>query len=190
MIPMLKPLLIALIACLGLGACSSPTNRVDLQPLQSELRRTAIVPSVMVRTVSLPTYAAAEEIAIQNPDGVIVTSGDVLWADLPDRAATLTITGHLNTILSAVVGPDPWPFVDLPGAIVEVRVTEMIAGNDGLFRLRGQYFIGGDASTFRKTVVQFNHTAPLSDGSVSSVATAQSHVLLALSEEIARSLSR
>lgn len=187
---MLKPLLLAAIAGAGLMACSGPTNRVDMQALQSELRRTARVSSVMVRTVSLPTYAAAEEIAVQTDDGLIVSSGAVLWADQPDRAATLTITGHLNTILSAVVGPDPWPFVDLPGAVVEIRVEEMIAANSGLFRLRGQYFIGGDAASFRKTVVQFNHTAPLADTSVTAVAAAQAQVLLALSEDIARSLSR
>lgn len=187
---MFKPLVIALMAAGSLMACSGPTNRVDMQALQSDLRRTARVSSIMVRTVSLPTYAAAEEIAIQNTDGIIVSDGNILWADQPDRAATLTITGHLNTILSAVVGPEPWPFVDLPGAVVEIRVEEMIAGNTGLFRLRGQYFIGGDAASFRKTVVQFNHTAPLADTSVTSVAAAQAQVLLALSEDLARSLSR
>lgn len=187
---MFKPFLIALIAITGLAACSGPTNRVDLVPLDSDLRRTALVSSVMVRTVSLPTYAAAEEIATQSPEGVIVTTGDILWADLPDRAATLTITRHLNTILSAVVGPDPWPFVDLPDAVVEVRVEQMIAGGDGQFRLRGQYFVGGDAARFRNTVKRFDYTSPLADTGFGTVAAAQSQVLLALSEDIARTLSR
>ncbi len=187
---MMKPFLLALVATAALAACSGPTNRVDLVPLQSDLRRNASVSSVMVRTVSLPTYAAAEEIAIQSPEGVIVTEGDILWADLPDRAATLTITRHLNSILSAVVGPDPWPFVDLPDAVVEVRVEEMIAGGDGVFRLRGQYFVGGDAARFRNTVQSFSYTSPLAEPGFGSVAAAQSQVLLALSEDIARTLSR
>ena len=187
---MFKPLLLAILTTAGLAACSGPTNRVDLVPLQSELRRTALVSSVMVRTVSLPTYAAAEELAIQSPDGLIVTEGDILWADLPDRAATLTITRHLNTILSAVVGPDPWPFVDLPDAVVEVRVEEIIAGGDGVFRLRGQYFVGGDKVRFRNTVQSFSYTSPLADFGFGSVAAAQSQVLLALSEDIAKTLSR
>jgi uncharacterized protein len=187
---MFKPFLFALMAIAAVAACSSPTNRVDLLPLQSELRRNAVVSSVMVRTVSLPTYAAAEEIAMQSPEGFIVTEGDILWADQPDRAATLTITRHLNTILSATVGPDPWPFVDLPDVVVEVRVEEIIAGGDGVFRLRGQYFVGGDAARFRNTVRSFNYTSPLPDLSFASVAAAQSQVLLELSEDIAKTLSR
>lgn len=190
---MLKPTLIALIATLGVTACSSPPTRVDLLPLQSELRRTAAVSSVMVRTVSLPTYADAEEIAIQTPEGIITTNGDFLWADQPDRAATLTITRHLNTILSsATVGPDPWPFLELPDVVVEIRVEEIIAGGDGLFRLRGQYFIGGDGIEYADTVQRFSHTVSLaaSGVGVGAVAGAQSKALLDLSEDIARSLSR
>lgn len=186
---MLKPFIFALITITA-AACSGPTNRLDLLPLQSDLRRNANVSSVMVRTVSLPTYAAAEEIATQSPEGFIVTEGDILWADQPDRAATLTITRHLNTILSATVGPDPWPFIDLPDAVVEVRVEEIIAGGDGLFRLRGQYFIGGDAANFRNTVQRFSYTTPLADTGFGAVAAAQSQVLLNLSEDIARTLSR
>lgn len=187
---MFKLHLLAAIATLSLAACSSPINRVDLLPLQSEMRSNASVFSVMVRTVSLPTYADAEEIAIQTSDGIIVTDGAFLWADQPDRAATLTITRHLNTILSVVVGPDPWPFIKLPDVVVEIRVEEMIAGGDGIFRLRGQYFIGGDGIDYRNTVQRFSHTVPLGGTGVGSVAAAQSQALLTLSENIASSLSR
>ena len=187
---MFKPLLMTLIATTALAACSGPTNRVDLVPLQSELRRTADVSSILVRTVSLPTYADVEEIAIQTPEGLIVTDGSFLWADQPDRAATLTISRHLNTALSILAAPEPWPFVGLSDVVVEVRVEEIIAGGDGLFRLRGQYFIGGNGIDYPETVQRFNYTAPLASMGVGSVAMAQSQVLLALSEDIAKSLSR
>ena len=187
---MIKPILLALVATAGLAACSGPINRVDLVPLQSQLNLQANVSTVIVRTVSLPSYAAAEELSIQSPEGLITSDGEILWADMPDRAATLAITRHLNEILSATVGPDPWPFSGLPDVAVEVRVQEMLAGADGVFRLRGQYFIGGDGIDYRRIVRTFSYTAPLPVEGVGGVAAAQSQVLLSLSEDIARNLAR
>lgn len=188
--PMFKPLLLALGLTAGLAACSSPTNRVDLLPLQSSLNLGANVGSAIVRTVSLPSYASAEEISVQSPEGLITTDGSILWADDPERAATLTITRHLNAILSASIGPDPWPFAGIPDVTIEVRVADMLAGNDGVFRLRGQYFIGGDGIDYRNIVRSFDYAVPLQAEGVGGVAAAQSQALLELSEDIARSLSR
>ncbi len=183
------PLLwIALVS--GLAACTTPINRVDLVPLQSTLRLQAAVSTVMLRTVSLPTYAAEEEVSIQDTTGLIFSDGDILWADEPERAATLAVTRHLNDILNATVGPDPWPFVDLPDVAVEVFVSDILATNTGDFRLRGQYFIGGDRIDFPKKVQNFDYSVPLPAEGVGGVAAAQSQVLLLLSEDIARSLAR
>ena len=187
---MLKPFLFALGAT-GLIACTTtPISRVELVPLTSSQSLRANVSSAMVRTVSLPTYAAAEEVAIESPEGLITTNDTLLWADAPERAATLAITRHLNQILSATIGPDPWPFIDLPDVSIEVRVEDMLARNDGTFQLRGQYFIGGDAIDYRPIVRSFDYEIPLSVASPGGVATAQSQALLALSEDIAGSLSR
>ncbi|MEL6641693.1 MAG: ABC-type transport auxiliary lipoprotein family protein [Pseudomonadota bacterium] len=187
---MKTPALLIIGLIVGLGACTTPINRVDLVPLQSELRLRAAVSTVMLRTVSLPTYAAEEEVSVQDSSGLIFSDGDILWADEPERAATLAITRHLNDILSATVGPDPWPFVDLPDVAVEVFVSDILATNTGVFRLRGQYFIGGDRIDFPKAVQSFDYTVALPAEGVGGVAAAQSQALLQLSEDIARALAR
>jgi len=186
---MIRPTALAL-GIAALAACSGPINRVDLVPLQSELRLRSAVSSAMVRTVSLPSYAAAEEVSVQGPDGLITSDGAILWADEPERAATLAVTRHLNEILSAAIGPDPWPFIGVPDVTVEVRVEDMLARNDGVFRLRGQYFIGGDGIDYRAIVRSFDYAVPLSGEGVSGVAAAQSQALLSLAEDIASGLSR
>jgi uncharacterized lipoprotein YmbA len=121
---------------------------------------------------------------------LITTNGDFLWADEPERAATLTITRHLNDILSATVGPDPWPFAGIPDVAIEVRVEELLAGNDGVFTLRGQYFIGGDGIDYPNQARSFAYTAQLIGEGLGGVAQAQSQVILELAEDIARALSR
>jgi len=71
---MLKPFLFALGAT-GLIACTTtPISRVELVPLTSSQSLRANVSSAMVRTVSLPTYAAAEEVAVESPEGLITTN--------------------------------------------------------------------------------------------------------------------
>lgn len=144
----------------------------------------------MVRTVSLPTYAAAEEIAIEIAPGIIGTDADILWADDPERAVTLAMTQHLDAILSATVGPDPWPFAGLPDVSIDVRVAQMLAGSDGIFRLSGQTFIGGDGIDFPNGSFGFDITEPLASTAAQDIARAQAQALLALSEDIARRLAR
>ncbi|WP_438956345.1 PqiC family protein [Cognatiyoonia sp.] len=174
-----------------LTACSTtPTNRLDFSPVTSELKLHALVRSAMVRTVSLPTYAAAEEIAIELAPGIIGTSADILWADDPERAVTLAMTQQLDAILSATVGPDPWPFAGLPDVAIDVRVAQMLAGSDGLFHLSGQYFIGGDGIDFPNGSFGFDIRKPLNSGEVRDIARAQALALLELSEGIAKRLAR
>ena len=54
---------ITFLAVATLAACSAPADRLALTPAPSALELRPLVRSAMVRTVSLPTYAAAEEIA-------------------------------------------------------------------------------------------------------------------------------
>lgn len=182
--------LLSAIAIAALAACSGPSNRLDMSPVRSDLQVRALVGSVMVRTVSLPTYAAAEEIAIEVAPGIIGTDADVLWADDPERAVTLAMTRHLDQILSATVAPDPWPFAGLPDVAVEVSVAQMLAGVDGVFRLSGQYYIGGDGIDFPNRSTSFDITRPLVGEGTAAVAQAQAEAILELSEAIARRLGR
>ena len=173
-----------------LAACTGPTDRLDYAALDSELRLNALVSSAIVRTVSLPSYAAAEEIAMESAPGVIAARDDLLWADDPERAVTLTVARHLDEILGATVGPDPWPFAGLPDVAVDIRVSQMLAGADGVFRLGGQYYVGGDGIDFRDRSESFLIAVPLSGDGAGAVAAAQAQAVLQLSEEIARTLGR
>ncbi len=179
-----------ILAFAAFAACTPLADRLAVNPLPSALELRPLVGSVMVRTVSLPIYAAVEEIAIESDSGLIKINEDVLWADSPERAVTLVLTRTLSDILNIDVGPEPWPFIGLPDVSVDVRVEKIIAGADGVFRLSGQYFIGGDAIDFRRTSQTFDIEIQMTDTSLQSVAAAQAAALLALSEQVARNLGR
>ncbi|KJZ20445.1 PqiC family protein [Loktanella sp. S4079] len=185
---MLRPL--TLLAFAAMTACSAPADRLALTAAPSTLELQPLVRSAMVRTVSLPTYAAAEELAVQSPSGLISSNQNVLWADDPQRAITLAIADTLGDILNTDVGPDPWPFIGLPDVAVDVRVTQMLAGSDGIFRLSGQYFVGGEGIDFPNSANRFAISQPMADQELSSIANAQAAALLTLSEDIARRLAR
>ncbi len=178
------------IAIAGLAACSPLSDRIALSPLPSALELRPLVGSAMVRTISLPTYAAAEEIAFETADGRIVIREDVLWADEPERAITLVLTRTLSDILNTDVGPDPWPFVGLPDVSVDVRVERMLGGLDGTFELNGQFFVASEGAPFRDSTHSFEIAQPMRDASVTSISAAQSAALLELAEQIAATLGR
>lgn len=179
-----------LLIALTLAACTAQPERLALAPVASSLQLQPQVGSVMVRAVSLPRYAAAEEIPLQTPAGLITADSGILWADDPQRAVTLAVTTTLATILGVDAGPEPWPFVGLPDVTVDIRVAQMLAGSDGRFALTGQYFIGGDGIDFRDKAQAFAITTALADPSVGAIAAAQSAAVLLLSEQIARDLAR
>ena len=181
---------ITFLALTAMAACSAPADRLALTAAPSALELRPLVRSAMVRTVSLPTYAAAEELAVEGPSGLISSNESVLWADDPQRAVTLTIADTVGDILNTDVGPDPWPFVGLPDVAIDVRVTQMLAGADGVFRLSGQFFVGGDGIDFPNSAHRFAISQPMADQELSSIANAQAAALLVLSEDIARKLAR
>jgi uncharacterized lipoprotein YmbA len=185
---MFSRLLVLVIA--GLAACTPLADRVALTPMSSSLELRPLVGSAMVRTISLPSYAAAEEIAVETADGLIVIREDVLWADEPERAITLILTRTLGDILNTDVGPDPWPFVGLPDVSVDVRVERMLGGLDGTFTLNGQFFVASEAAQFRDSTHSFEISEPMQDASIRSISAAQSAALLKLAEQIAATLGR
>ena len=174
----------------AIAACSPLADRVALAPMSSSLELRPLVGSAMVRTVSLPAYAAAEEIAIETADGRIAINEDVLWADEPERAVTLILTRTLSDILNTDVGPDPWPFVGLPDVSVDVRVERMLGGLDGIFELNGQFFVASEAAEFRDSAHSFEISEPMAGVGVDAISAAQSAALLKLAEQIAAVLGR
>lgn len=181
---------LTVIAFTAFAACSPLSDRVAMVPVSSAIELRPLVGSAMIRTVSLPTYAASEEIAVKTVDGRITIREDVLWADDPERAVTLTLTRTLSDILNTDVGPDPWPFVGLPDVSVDIRVERMIGGLDGTFALAGQFFVASEGASFRNSMHQFDIVEPVTDGSVEGIAEAQSRALLKLAEQIGAVLGR
>lgn len=137
--------------CLLLAACGSgPEFRYAVPTIEAGPRIAVSARAIEVREVTLPTYAAEERIHLQDADGAIVASDDLLWSDDPAREMTLTLSRVLAETTGAQVAGEPWPFEAFPDAQVEVRVDQMVALNNGTFRLSGQYYVGAPEGTIRE----------------------------------------
>ncbi len=186
---MMKSLMFVGLTALMAG-CSGAPSRLEMAPLDSQLSLRASVSSAMVRTVSLPTYAAAEELSMETAEGLIDSVDAILWADDPSRAVTLALTRNIGKITSAKVGPDPWPFAGLPDVAIDVRVTRMVAGSDGVFDLEGQFFVGGDGIDYANSTNGFAIATPMAALTPAAITIAQAQALLTLSEQISRKIAR
>lgn len=181
----MKPYLIAALS-LTLIACSGEVMRVPVPtPAVSETVRSAYR-GIEVLDVSLPTYASGEEIFTEDATGMLTGSSDMLWADDPTRATTLSLARSLAQITGARVAPEPWPFDQYPSARVDVRVEDMRAIGS-LFTLSGQYFVAPLEGRGRDTARLFSVTAPLPEApSPRDFAAARSDTIAQLALLIAR----
>jgi len=173
-----------LILCLA--ACSGTSLRYPVPVPEITEKISIRYGTVEVRDVSLPSYAAAEEIQIQRADGALVSSADVLWADDPSREVSLALSRNLAALTNARVANEPWPFDGFPDARVEVRIEDMIAIETGVFRLSGQYFVAptsgrGDQSDYFAIAVPYDPAA-----GVVAIGAARAQALLQLSQTIAQ----
>lgn len=182
-------------ACLGLAACAGPVTQVAVPPVQTDLRLRPIIGSVELRDLSLPRYAAADDVVRGGADGGIGALPGAVWADTPERALTLRLADALEAITGARVAAEPWPFAEPPSASVTVRVTDALgqAGADdapGRFVLRGRYAIAPVAGDLADRAGRFDIAVPLADDSPMALATAQSAALGQLAETLARRIAR
>lgn len=171
---------------LALAACASSPDRYAVQaPAVTDSVRIAFR-SVEVRDVSLPAYAAADEIAVQDGDGKLTTDKGLLWADNPERAVALELAGNLTKLSGARVASEPWPFEAFPDARLEVRFASLVAGIDGQFRASGQFFVGV-ADGRRERSGLFDLATPYDpDGGPQAIARARGQLILDLATLIAR----
>lgn len=180
----IKPLLFGL--AIALSACGGTPDLYTVAPLQTEQKQRIGFKSVEVRDVSLPTYAGANEIAVQDVSGKLVTSSDILWADSPERAVALELTRHLARMSGARVASEPWPFEAFPDAQLEVRFESLIARADGQFQATGQYFVSDEASRRDRSGL-FDLTQPFDIAAgPQAIAAARGRVILELAEYLAR----
>ena len=69
----LKPILLGV--AMTLSACGATPDLYPVTPPQVEQKQSIAFRAVEVRDVSLPTYAGADEIAVEDMDGKLVTEG-------------------------------------------------------------------------------------------------------------------
>ncbi|MFD0860464.1 PqiC family protein [Roseovarius aquimarinus] len=173
-----------LAALAALAGCGAPDERVAVPRADAGMTQRIAYGAVSLRAVSLPTYAASEEIWISGPDGRIVAGDGLLWADDPGRAITLELTRYLTQITGARVASEPWPFLDRPDAELELRIEEMLAYADGTFRMSGQYFVAPENGRDRARL--FSLSVPIAgEGTAQDIAAARGAVMRQLAGEIA-----
>lgn len=126
-----------------LAACASEPRYGVSTPIPDD-RIASRYRGIEIVQATLPAYADGEEIYLRKTDGAIGEFGP-LWADEPSRAVTLQLARDLGAIVGGLVAPDPWPFRDLPGARVDVRIEDFLATEAGVFLLSGQYFVAPEA---------------------------------------------
>ncbi|WP_407495966.1 membrane integrity-associated transporter subunit PqiC [Pseudooceanicola sp. MF1-13] len=174
--------LAALTACGGSVerfATAAPTVTPDLPRISSRYN------SVEVRQISLPTYAASDEIATRSETGAITSDKSVLWADEPARAMTLELSRYLGQITGAQVAAEPWPFLDRAAAIVDVRVEEMVADANGTFVITGQYYVAPDIGSGGRSGL-FDISEVVVGEGASAIAAARALATRKLAEQITR----
>lgn len=170
---------------LALAACGSAQQYAVSPPAVTEKIAIGFT-SVEVRDVSLPSYAAADEIAIRQEDGTLVTSDDVRWADAPERAIALELSRNLARLTSRRVASEPWPFEEFAEARLEIRFADLIATSEGEFRTSGQYFVGVRDGRRERSGLFDLSVAFDPAGGPNAIATARGQLILELSEFVAR----
>lgn len=168
-----------------LAACGSP-ERFAVAPPAITAKTPIAFASVEVRDVSLPSYAAADEIHTQLDDGTLVSSGDVLWADAPERAIALELSQNLARLTDRRIASEPWPFEAFPDARLEIRFAELVATEGGSFRASGQYFVAVEGGRRERSGL-FDLAVPFDpSGGPGAAARARGQLILELAQYVAQ----
>lgn len=175
-------------ATLILTGCSGDGARFAVAPETSQAKIRSTARTVEVVQVSLPAYAKAVELSIQDASGALVQVGDATWADDPDRAMTNGIVRNLSAITGVQVAAEPWPLDGNPEAEVRVRVEEMLVAEDGVLRLSGQFAIRRDVVTSRNRIRPFSITVPSATTAPTDILAAHERAWAQLAESIAKEL--
>ncbi|MGR3762349.1 PqiC family protein (plasmid) [Roseobacteraceae bacterium NS-SX3] len=173
---------LALVACGGEPARFATPEAAPAEQIRVSYR------SIELREVSLPLYAAAEEIAVADAAGQVQAARGSLWADDPVRSVTLALVRALSGITGARTASEPWPFASPPDVAVEVRFEEFLAGESGLFTARGMYFVAPAALGRAERARSFTITKSFSpEGGFPAIAAARAAIISELAEQIVKS---
>lgn len=184
----MKHFLFPLTLVLALGACGDNNARFLIKTDEAAAKARVSVGTIEVRDVSLPAYASASEIVVEQADGALKPVAKALWADDPVRGVTGALARSLAAKSTATVSAEPWPLLDGPAVQLEVRVDQMVAGADGNFRLTGQFAISSPTGQRRDSLTRFAVTVPLVDTSPGAVAISTGQAIDGLADEVLRKL--
>lgn len=176
----------ALSAATLMAACSTePDLYVAPKPEAVQAVRISYT-SVAVQEVSLPTYAASQDISVADASGKISPASDSLWADEGTRAVTLSLAQGLSDATNARVAPAPWPFLNRPDVTVDVRFESFVADASGQFTLRGMYFIAPEDASRADRSRSFEITEAYdATAGIPAIAAARSAAMAKLAQDIA-----
>lgn len=166
------------------AACGSAERFAVDRPVITEKISIAFA-AVEVRDVSLPSYAAADEITIKAEDGTLTSSSSVQWADAPERAIALEFSQNLARLTDRRVASEPWPFEAFPDARLDIRFSELVATASGSFNASGQYFVAVPDGR-RERAGLFDLAVPFDPaGGPNAIAQARGQLILDLARFIA-----
>ncbi|GFE66074.1 PqiC family protein [Litoreibacter roseus] len=177
-----------LLGALTLAGCGFGPGTARYLPdaTPSEVRASARVSTVEIIEVTLPSYAASEEISVRGVDGAIRSSTDILWAEDPESALVQSLVTNLSQITGARVAADPWPLADPAQVELTVRIATMLVSADGRLDFVGQYAVAAPDRAIRETVTPFAITESVNAASYQSIADAHARAWRQLSEEMAK----
>lgn len=183
---------LTLAAALPLASCGDTNARFPIASVASEVpvKARVAVRSLVVRDVSLPAYAAATEIVVEEEGGALMVIPKAIWADDPVRGVTGALARSLDLRSTASVAAEPWPLIDPADAQLEVRIERMVAKMDGLFEMSGQFAIASPDGAVRESIERFAVTAQMADTTPAAVAQATGVAIDQLSDVIIKKLRR
>lgn len=173
---------------LGLAACSNPekTARFLIDPPAVSAQVPNRLGTAELKDVSLPEYASDQEVMWQTADGAVRSTPDNLWADNPQRGFTMALAREISNVSGATVIGEPWPLAEPPQRVLEVRVETALAQANGLYRLRGRYFVSDQDNGGTNHARSFDISVPLTQpDQPAAIAAALSQSITILAQQIA-----
>ncbi|MDZ4395420.1 PqiC family protein [Cypionkella sp.] len=180
--------LIILLALASLTACGDKKARFEIPAPTAATEARLRVSSIEVRDVSLPAYASASEIVVEDAAGALRPVPKAIWADDPARGVTGALARSLEAASTANVAAEPWPLNTEPQARVQVRIDQMSARADGSFYLEGQFAISSASGAVSDSLNRFAISVPMADLAPASVAGATGAALDQLAAKIIATL--